>query len=144
MIKNCVKDDITNNSKYSVIIDRDDLSRPLLPLPSLCSLSSQKPAGGCHITTNYFVKDDITDSSTDEDFIDEDNLEFLPLLPSPSLCFLQSLESAGESEYHLKSDYHLKSSIPSNIIFLVGSMLYMELCSMDWIDAKYYGNIHDD
>ena len=74
MIKNCVKDDITDNSKYDVIIDRDDLeSRPLSPSPSLC-YSSLKSAGDCYITTNYCVKDDITDSSTDEDIMDEDHL----------------------------------------------------------------------
>lgn len=42
-----------------------------------------------------------------------------------------------------EDDYHLKSSIVSNISFLIGSMLYLKTSTMDLVDSNYY-NYDDD
>jgi len=79
---------------------------------------------------HHTIDDSIDD---DRDKVDStiDHLTLTPLSLSSSSCSLSSSQFA-------ESNYHLKSSIPSTVLFLVGSILYMELSRMDLIDADYY------
>jgi len=57
----------------------------------------------------------------------------------------QSSSCSTSSSQFVEEDYHLKSSIPSNVIFLLGSVLYLKLSHMDLIDANsYYDNNNED
>eukprot|EP00555_Chaetoceros_dichaeta_P002237 CAMPEP_0198252846 /NCGR_PEP_ID=MMETSP1447-20131203/3296_1 /TAXON_ID=420782 /ORGANISM="Chaetoceros dichaeta, Strain CCMP1751" /LENGTH=337 /DNA_ID=CAMNT_0043938237 /DNA_START=17 /DNA_END=1030 /DNA_ORIENTATION=+ len=86
------------------------------------------------------MKGDVTDDNIEHD-IDHDkgkeNSEVHPLQLPPSSQFLSSSHLAED-------DYHLKSSIPSNVSFLLGSALFLELSRIYLIKASHFDNTNDE